>query len=58
LPGHLAEYYKIPVFVVKKSVNVYWLPLSAYAAQYWGLFDEYCSLKFGLHQFFNKVRNE
>jgi ADP-heptose:LPS heptosyltransferase len=57
LPGHLAEYFYIPVFVVKRAPNTYWLPLSAFDAQHWGVFDELNQLKSRLNRFLNLVNN-
>jgi hypothetical protein len=57
LPGHLGEYLYIPVFVVKRAANTYWLPLTAFDAQYWGVFDELDQLKSRLKHFLNQVTN-
>jgi hypothetical protein len=38
LPAHLAEYYKIPIFVFTPTSNKYWLPLSAYKNTAWSNF--------------------
>lgn len=40
LPGHLAEYLGIPVFVVSPRPNEYWLPLSSSITNGWCLFED------------------
>jgi hypothetical protein len=51
LPSHLAEYYKIPVFVTTPVVNSYWLPLSSYYGNHWGLYDRVPELTCRLEKF-------
>jgi len=38
LTAHLAEYLEKPVFVFTPTSNTYWLPLSAFSANYWSDF--------------------
>lgn len=40
MPAHMAEFYSIPVFVLSRRPNVYWLPLSAFQQRRWALIDE------------------
>lgn len=40
MPAHMSEYFQKPVFVVSPVSNEYWLPLSSFIKEFWGLFDE------------------
>jgi hypothetical protein len=40
LPGHLAEYYGLPVYVLSPKDNSYWLPLSCFIGGAWSAFQD------------------
>lgn len=54
LPAHLAEYFKIPVFVISSRPNQYWLPQSAFQRSAWALA---CDVNVGsrLHAFISVI---
>jgi ADP-heptose:LPS heptosyltransferase len=44
LPGHLAEYFGLPAYVISPRPNAYWLPLSCFVDNAWSLFHDEQSL--------------
>ncbi|MDB6102010.1 MAG: hypothetical protein JWO52_2009 [Gammaproteobacteria bacterium] len=40
LPGHLAEYFDLPAYVISPRHNSYWLPLSCFVDNAWSLFQD------------------
>jgi ADP-heptose:LPS heptosyltransferase len=40
LPGHLAEYFGLPAYIVTPRENSYWLPLSCFNDHAWSLFED------------------
>jgi hypothetical protein len=44
LPGHLADYFGLPVHIVSPQANQYWLPLSCFLDGSWSIFEDTRSL--------------
>jgi hypothetical protein len=51
MAAHSAEFFGIPVFVLTRQPNPYWLPLSAYRAGWTALFNDDFKTQSTLHKF-------
>jgi hypothetical protein len=40
LPGHLADYFAVPAYIISPIENSYWLPLSCFIDDAWSLFQD------------------
>jgi len=40
LPGHLADYFAVPAYIISPIENSYWLPLSCFVDNAWSLFQD------------------